>query len=60
MSTDDKDFLKRTLINQQEAVRDYQRFADQTEDSNLKQIFSEFAENEGQHAQKLKQILEEQ
>jgi rubrerythrin len=55
---DTKDFLKRALLNEQEQVRDYQRFADSTEDEAVAQIFRDFAETEALQARKIKELLE--
>lgn len=54
----DRDFLERALINEQETVRDYQRFAEQTKDSSLKKMFKEFADSEGMQARRIKDVLE--
>jgi rubrerythrin len=53
-----KDFLKRAMLNEQEQVRDYQRFALGTDDEEVKQAFLEFAENSGFTARKIKDLLE--
>jgi rubrerythrin len=53
-----KDFLKRAMLNEQEQVRDYQRFALQSDDEEVKQAFLEFAENSGFTARKIKDLLE--
>lgn len=55
---DTKDFLKRALLNEQEQVRDYQRFADSTEDETVAQTFRDFAETEAMQARKIKELLE--
>jgi rubrerythrin len=55
---DTKDFLKRALLNEQEQVRDYQRFADSTEDETVAQIFRDFAETEALQAKKIKELLD--
>ncbi|MDW7673096.1 MAG: ferritin family protein [Bacillota bacterium] len=56
--TTDKDFLERSLINEQETVRDYQRFSELTNNPELRKMFKEFAESEGVQAQKIKNVLE--
>ena len=54
---DTKDFLKRALLNEQEQVRDYQRFADSTEDEEVARVFRDFAETEAMQARKIKELL---
>ena len=54
---DTKDFLKRALLNEQEQVRDYQRFADSTQDEEVAQVFRDFAETEALQARKIKELL---
>jgi rubrerythrin len=56
--TTDRDFLERALINEQETVRDYQRFAELTNNPDLRKMFKEFAEQEGLQARKMKDVLE--
>ena len=53
-----KDFLKRAMLNEQEQVRDYQRFALGCENEEVKNAFLEFAENSGFTASKIKDLLE--
>jgi rubrerythrin len=55
--TTDRDFLERALINEQESVRDYQRFSELTNNPDLRKMFKEFAEQEGVQAQKMKEVL---
>lgn len=54
---DTKDFLKRALLNEQEQVRDYQRFADSTGDEEVARVFRDFAETEALQARKIKELL---
>lgn len=53
-----EDFLKKALINEQELVRDYQNFADRTQDKDISQVFYDWAEEDGLRANKIKQLLE--
>lgn len=55
---DTKSFLAKALLNEQEQVRDYQRFALQSDDEEIKQAFLEFAETSGHTARKIKDLLE--
>ncbi len=55
---DTKDFLKRALLNEQEQIRDYQRFAMTTDDHEVAQVFRDFAETEASQAVKIKKLLE--
>ncbi len=55
---DTKDFLKRALLNEQEQVRDYQRFADSTGDEEVARVFRDFAETEALQARKIKELLD--
>ncbi len=54
---DTKDFLKRALLNEQEQVRDYQRFAMTTDDQEAAAVFRDFAETEAVQATKIKELL---
>ena len=53
-----KSFLERALLNEQEQVRDYQRFAAQTDNEKVRQAFFEFAETSGHTAAKIKDLLD--
>lgn len=55
---DTRDFLKRALLNEQEQIRDYQRFADSTRDEEVARVFRDFAETEALQAKKIKELLE--
>lgn len=55
---DVKSFLERALINEQEQVRDYQRFAQQVDNEEIRQAFFEFAETSGYTAAKIKDLLD--
>lgn len=51
------DRLLRAWENSMELVRDYEMYSKRIEDEKVKQVFKEFAEDEGMHASKLKDIL---
>lgn len=53
-----KSFLQRAMLNEQEQVRDYQRFAQTTDVDEVKQAFNEFAETSGHTAAKIKDLLD--
>jgi rubrerythrin len=53
-----KSFLERALLNEQEQVRDYQRFAQTTDEEEVKRAFYEFAETSGHTATKIKSLLD--
>ena len=52
-----KSFLQRAMLNEQEQVRDYQRFAETTDNNEVRQAFYEFAETSGHAATKIKELL---
>jgi Rubrerythrin. len=51
------DRLLRAWENSMELVRDYEMYSKRVEDEKIKQVFKEFAEDEGTHASKLRSIL---
>lgn len=53
-----KSFLERAMLNEQEQVRDYQRFAETTDNSRISKAFYEFAETSGHTAAKIKDLLD--
>jgi rubrerythrin len=53
-----KSFLERALLNEQEQVRDYQRFAQTADNEEIKRAFYEFAETSGYTATKIKNLLD--
>ncbi|HZK24429.1 MAG TPA: hypothetical protein VFC74_03455 [Oscillospiraceae bacterium] len=53
-----KSFLERAMLNEQEQVRDYQRFATQTDNDEVRKAFFEFAEISGHTATKIKDLLD--
>ena len=54
-----RDHVLRAWQNSTELVRDYQAYANELEDDNsaLAKLFSEFAEDEAEHAAKLLDLL---
>jgi len=57
MST--QDYLKKALLDTQERVRDFMNYSDQVKDRQLKSYFKEFAEIEGEQAQKLQGFIQD-
>lgn len=53
-----KSFLERAMLNEQEQVRDYQRFAQTADNEDVKKAFYEFAETSGYTAAKIKDLLD--
>jgi len=51
------DRLLRAWENSMELVRDYEMYSKRIEDDQVKQVFREFAEDEGMHAAKLREML---
>jgi len=51
------DRLLRSWENSMELVRDYEMYSKRIEEEDVKQIFKRFAEDEGMHATKLREIL---
>ena len=56
---DVKSALKTVLVQKQEAVRDFQSFADRISDSDVSKMFRHFAEAEALHATQIKDKLED-
>ncbi|MGI6669390.1 MAG: ferritin family protein [Acetivibrionales bacterium] len=53
------DRILRAWENSMELVRDFEMYSKRIEDESLKQIFKEFAEDEGRHASKLRELLQQ-
>jgi len=53
-----KSFLERAMLNEQEQVRDYQRFAQTADNEEVKKAFYEFAEASGYTATKIKNLID--
>lgn len=51
------DRLLRAWENSMELVRDYEMYSKRIEEEDVKQVFKEFAYNEGLQAKKLREIL---
>lgn len=51
------DRLLRAWENSIELVRDYEMYSKRIEDEKIKQVFKDFAQDEGMHASKLRNIL---
>jgi len=51
------DRLLRAWENSMELVRDYEMYSKRIEDQEAKQVFNEFAEDEGMHASTLRGML---
>lgn len=52
-----RDKLMRAWENSKELVRDFEVHSKEIEDENIKKVFKEFAEDEGLHAAKLRELL---
>ncbi len=51
------DRLLRAWENSMELVRDYEMYSKRIEDEKVKEVFKQFAETEGMHASKLRELL---
>lgn len=51
------DRLLRTWMNSMEMVRDFEMHSKRIEEEEIKSMFKKFAEEEGMHASKLKEML---
>jgi rubrerythrin len=51
------DRLLRAWENSMELVRDYEMYSKRIEEAEVKQVFKQFAENEGMQATKLREML---
>ena len=54
------DRLLRVWENSMELVRDFEVGSKRVEDDGIKQVFKKFAEDEGMHASKLRELLMEE
>ena len=54
------DRLLRAWENSMEMVRDFEMYSKRVEDRDISQVFKDFAEDEGRHASKLRNLLFEQ
>lgn len=53
------DRILRAWENSMELVRDFEMYSKRIEDESLQQVFKEFAEDEGRHASKLRELLQQ-
>ena len=53
------DRLLRAWENSMEMVRDYEMYSKRIEDEEVKDVFKQFAEDEGMHASKLRELVRE-
>lgn len=53
------DKILRAWENSKELVRDYETYSNEIEETEIKQIFKKFAEDEGMHATQLREIIAE-
>lgn len=51
------DRLLRAWENSMELVRDFEMYSKRIEDEAIQEVFKEFAEDEGKHASKLRELL---
>jgi rubrerythrin len=51
------DRLLRAWENSMEMVRDFEMYSKRIEDTKVKDVFKQFAEDEGMHATKLRELL---
>ncbi len=52
-----QDYLKKSLLDTQEKVRDFEMFSKQVEDEEIKACFKRFAETEGHQAAELEKLI---
>ncbi|MTI48599.1 hypothetical protein [Sporosalibacterium faouarense] len=58
MNMDQKDMIKKKLLDAQEMVRDYEMFSKNTSDTEIAETFKMFAEETGMQARRLQAILD--
>jgi hypothetical protein len=54
------DRILRAWENSMELVRDFEMYSKRIEDDEIKQVFKRFAEDEGMHAHKLRELIIDQ
>lgn len=54
-----QDYLKKTLLDTQERVRDFMRFSHEMPDGELRRFFGRYAESEAEHATALHNFIEQ-
>ncbi|WP_099189230.1 hypothetical protein [Tepidibacter mesophilus] len=57
MELNTRDTVVKKLLDAQENVRDYESFSKKVDDSEVCNLFKQFAEESGAQAQKLQQLL---
>lgn len=57
MEMNEHDCLMRAWQNSQELVRDFEMYSKRIGNQELKGVFKKFAEDEGQHADKFRELL---
>lgn len=58
MKTNEKDLIKKKLLDAQEMVRDYESFSKNVRDTEIGETFKMFAEESGMQARRLQAILD--
>lgn len=53
-----QDYLKKTLLDTQERVRDFMHYADDIKDKKIQKFFKNYAESEAHQAEKMQEFLE--
>lgn len=59
INTTSYDRILRAWENSKELVRDYQMYSKAIDDDEIQEVFKRFAEDEGEHAAELRDILAE-
>ena len=59
MELSTQDYLKKTILDTQERVRDFMHYADKIPEERLQQYFREYAAMEGFQARRLQEFLED-
>lgn len=57
MQMNTQDYLKKTLIDTQERIRDFMNYSEKIESSQLKGFFQNYAASEGKQAQQLQDFI---
>lgn len=57
MNLNTEDYLKKTLLDTQERIRDFVNYAEEIEEDALKHYFKAYAETEGKQARRLQGFL---
>lgn len=58
MNLDTKDMITKKLLDAQEMVRDFEMFSKHAEDREVKNAFKHFAEESGQQARSLQNLID--